>query len=68
MTKKYRTKQGKHGILYLYRVKYQDDWDSDNRGIANYWAYDSEHAIDRFYDVDDDSGWRPIGNPTRATL
>ena len=59
------TKQGEHGTLYLYRVKYRDVSDHYNDGTCAYWAYDAEHALDRFYDSPDD-GWEHVGIPRKT--
>ena len=48
---KFRSKPGKFGTLYLYEVRFRDRTDPDNpfdRG--RYWAYDADHAVDRFYE------------------
>jgi len=57
MSTTFRTKQGEHGTLYLFRVIYCDTADQDNDGESLLWAYDKEHAEERFYDTPDD-GWR----------
>lgn len=52
------TKQGAHGTLYRYVVEYTDD--DPGFGVAHWhcWAYNTEHAIDKFFD--DDDGFRPL--------
>lgn len=51
------SKPGKHGTLYLYAIKYRDKYDSVAPEFEQRtWAYSEEHALDRFYDTDDD-GW-----------
>jgi hypothetical protein len=61
------TKPGKHGTLYLFRVTYEDAGDPGfGRDAVRLWAYDAEHAIDRFHDYDDDPDWR-IVSVTKAT-
>ena len=50
------TKPGKHGTLKLYRIAYHDDGNKYNDGISRVWAYDEDHAIEKFYDSDD-TGW-----------
>lgn len=51
------TKPGKHGTLYLFAIAYEDTCDRFNTGVSRIWAYDAEHAEEKFYDGDD-SGWR----------
>jgi len=49
----YVTKQGKHGTLYLHAIEYDDP--SDRGFLPDIWrtyAYDFEHALDRFYEGD----------------
>lgn len=51
------SKPGKHGTLYLFRITYRDAGDRYAFPIpCHLWAYDIEHAEDRFNDSDDD-GW-----------
>lgn len=48
------TKQGEHGTLYKFAVKYTDKYDGGfGEATVHYWAYDEEHALDRFYDNDE---------------
>lgn len=61
----FRAKPGAHGTLYLYAVPYQDGSDRDSCGTSRLWAYDAEHAAERFYDTDD-TGWRVNGAITRV--
>lgn len=51
------TKQGKYGTLYLFEISYRDRFDPFNTGTSRYWAYDSEHAVEKFYDSEDSDGW-----------
>ncbi|MGA8297091.1 MAG: hypothetical protein WB770_08630 [Acidimicrobiales bacterium] len=52
-------KQGKEGPLFLYRITYTGQ--EHDPGMApmtwNTWAYNLEHAEDKFYDTDDGEGW-----------
>lgn len=52
-------KPGKHGTLYLYELVYDDGPDS---GCPEFktrtWAYNMEHAIERFHESD--GSWRLI--------
>ena len=50
------TKPGKYGTLYLYQIAYCDVSDSTIAFSTRIWAYDSEHAIDKFYSGEE--GWR----------
>jgi hypothetical protein len=59
------TKPGKHGTLYLFHITYRDVGEvTDFPFPCSLWAYDQEHAEERFYDSDDE-GWR-ITKITRA--
>lgn len=53
-------KQGRHGTLYHFTIEYTDECDS-GFGTAHWrtWAYDQEHAIDRFFEGPDE-GWKPV--------
>jgi len=54
----YVTKPGRHGTLYLFRIRYKDRWDpAFGEDVWRTWAYDSEHAQDRFHEADEDEGW-----------
>lgn len=59
------TKAGRHGTLTLYAVAYQEELPRDAaRGLATQtwrvWAYDVEHALERWYDSEDSDGWEPL--------
>lgn len=57
------TKQGEHGTLYLHRIVYRDkcmDGDDGWRGETRLFAYDKEHAIDRFWSTAIDDGFEPV--------
>lgn len=62
-------KPGKHGTLHLFAIAYEDQFDSGNKGVMRTWAYDAEHAEEKFYDSDDADGWvvKKIAR-VRATL
>lgn len=63
----FKTKQGAHGTLYLYAVPYRDFDPDGDRGTVRIWAYDAEHAVEKFYDSPDgDTGWEVSGQPTRV--
>lgn len=51
------SKPGKHGTLHLFAVAYEDSFDPFNKGVIRTWAYDEEHAYEKFYDSDDADGW-----------
>jgi hypothetical protein len=54
-----QTKPGKHGTLKLFRIAYRD-----GAGCPTFtqtcWAYDREHAEERFLDAPDADGWEII--------
>ncbi len=53
------TKPGKYGTLHLFSVEYVDNCDAFNTGAQRIWAYNWEHAEEKFYDsCEDDDGWR----------
>ena len=50
------SKQGEYGTLYLYEIAYCDVHDSDIAFTTRVWAYDAEHALDKFFGGEE--GWR----------
>jgi hypothetical protein len=53
----FRTKAGKHGTLYLFRIVYRDRDDPASPDfVASKWAYDEAHAEESF-DESGDEGW-----------
>ena len=57
------TKPGKHGTLYLYEIAYTDRPERDDgqpyyNDTQRVWAYDLDHAVEKFYDAEDSDGWR----------
>ena len=53
------TKPGKHGTLYHFVLTYGDDIDPSFGPMTwKTWAYDSEHALDKFYDSNDGDSFR----------
>lgn len=57
-------KPGKHGTLYRFAIPY---WTGDNHSDAWLcWAYDAEHAIEKFEDSDDGEGWEVAGEPRKV--
>lgn len=62
----FASKPGEHGRLYLFEVRYRDAHDPCFPIFTwRTWAYDAEHAIDKFYMSDDDDGWTVVGEATR---
>lgn len=59
MTHPVVTKPGKHGTLYLHALRYTCDADPSGFGTAEtrLWAYDFDHAADRF-NASNEDGWR----------
>lgn len=58
-TRPFVKKAGKHGTLYLFRIGYRDNDDPASPDfVERTWAYDAEHATDKFYDAPDADGWR----------
>lgn len=51
------TKPGKHGTLYRYELVYRDNSDMSPEATQVVWAYDQEHAIEKFFDGPDFEGW-----------
>ena len=58
---RYVSKPGAHGTLYRFRIVYRD---LDDPGFPESdwlaWAYDAEHAEDKFYDSEDAWGWKIV--------
>lgn len=55
------TKPGKHGPLYLYEVTYTDPSDDGIGQLTQrIWAYNLEHAEEKFYEAPDAEGWRIV--------
>lgn len=65
MPSSFRKKEGRYGTLYRYRIAYHHVSDADCEFVWYCWAYDTEHALDQFYDTPDD-GWVVSGRPTRV--
>ena len=58
MVNKPLTKPGKHGTLYHYVLTYGDSIDPNFPDSTwRTWAYDSEHALDKFHDTSDGDSW-----------
>lgn len=63
------TKKGEHGTLYRWRFRYSPDplivafdyhW--------HCWAYDREHAWEKWLDSHEDDGFDVDGEPERVTI
>jgi hypothetical protein len=52
------TKPGMHGPLFRYAIEYRDAYDPCCPIFTQHtWAYNLEHAEDRFFDAPDAEGW-----------
>jgi hypothetical protein len=57
-TSKYKTKPGAHGTLYLYAIEYDSPTNlGAPRETTKLWAYNSEHAMERFADAMVNAGY-----------
>jgi len=50
-------KDGKHGTLYRYEIKYRDESDDSPTFTTHTWAYNYEHAEINFAEGPDSDGW-----------
>jgi hypothetical protein len=57
---------GKHGTLYLWRFRYTPDAQMCAGEDWTCWAYDEDHARERWTDTDEDGGWLLLSGPVRA--
>lgn len=58
-------KRGRHGTLYKYKIRYTDPVSRDyGTDVWFTYAYDAEHALEKFYDADD--GFEAVSNPVRV--
>jgi hypothetical protein len=55
------TKPGKHGTLYLYEIRYRDGGDGHFEATCRCYAYDAEHAQEKFLGGPDADGWEILG-------
>jgi len=60
----FRTKPGEHGTLYLYAIPYGDRDPAEPPRSCRLWAYDREHAEERFFDSEE--GFQIVGAITRV--
>lgn len=55
------TKPGAHGTLYLYSITYTDTCDDAIGELTQRtWAYNIDHAVERFYGAVDADGWTAL--------
>jgi hypothetical protein len=52
------TKPGKHGTLYLYEIKYTDDDPGFGENSWFTYAYNEDHAYERWQDSNVDVGFK----------
>lgn len=55
---KFKSKPGEHGTLYRYTIEYTDDDPAFGREFWSTWAYNLEHALEKF--TDSDEGFTPV--------
>jgi hypothetical protein len=55
--RRFESKRGEHGTLYLFRVSYRDLDPACPEFSWSTWAYDADHAVEKFSD-DGDDGWK----------
>lgn len=55
------TKPGRHGTLYLYEVAYRDGGAGEFSATWRCYAYDAEHAQEKFLEGPDADGWEMLG-------
>lgn len=54
--KRYVTKPGKHGTLFRFVIMYRDSDPACPAFDWRCWAYDTEHALDKFWSASDGDG------------
>jgi len=60
MRERFVSKPGRHGTLYLFRIRYTDAHDpAFGEDAIRLWAYDADHAEQRFVEADDE-GWKVL--------
>ena len=69
MAREYRTKQGKHGTLYLWKITYSDVPGPSGEVIGAWrtWAYNHEHAWENWHDSNEEQGFGTVGDFVRVT-
>jgi len=65
----YKSKPGKHGTLYLWKIDYTDvaGSESDFVGTWKTWAYNNEHAWDNWHESNEEMGFGTRGDFQRVT-
>src|SRR5690348_16205027 len=51
------TKPGQHGELYLHEIEYRDEDPAAPVFRTRVWAYNFEHALEKFWLGEDSDGW-----------
>ena len=59
-------KQGKHGTLFLWRFMYSPNPELCAPEPWTCWAYDAEHARERWDDTNGEDGWELVSGPVRV--
>lgn len=59
-------KEGAHGTLYRYIVRYTPDPEMAPVYEWPCWAYSAEHAAMRFDESNEDEGYERVGEPERV--
>lgn len=59
----FRTKIGEHGTLYRFAVPYSGG--EGHSAEWQCWAYDAEHARDKFEESDEGEGWKVTCEPRK---
>jgi hypothetical protein len=57
----YMSKQGKHGTLYRWQVRYTAGDGSPNF-VWRTWAYSHEHAWENWHDTNEEQGFDTVGD------
>lgn len=59
-------KKGEYGTLYLYQIKYRDLNPACPVFTWRRFAYDADHAMERWFDGPADDGWQLVSGPKRV--
>jgi hypothetical protein len=64
----YRSKPGRHGTMYLWRIEYNDVPGPHGTHIGAWrtWAYDAEHAWENWHDSNEGMGFAAVGEFQRV--
>lgn len=61
LRERFVSKPGRDGTLYLFRVEYTDQHDpAFGKDVIRLWAYDTNHAEERFVESEDADGWKVL--------